>query len=120
MITDFFGYMLTLFQRIFWKKEPTQQQREYKRRPIPSEIRDRVWLKYFKGDTFGHCYVCKIGIEKYRGKWHCAHIVPQVKGGQETLDNLVPTCPKCNLSMGTENLLEYKKRKEGKKKKNKK
>lgn len=40
--------------------------------------------------------------------FHCGHIIRQVNGGTSTIDNLIPLCVLCNLSMGKTNLDEFK------------
>jgi hypothetical protein len=37
--------------------------------------------------------------------FHCAHIISRADGGTDKIDNLLPICARCNLSMGKENLL---------------
>lgn len=32
--------------------------------------------------------------------FQCGHNVPESRGGKTTLDNLVPICSRCNMSMG--------------------
>lgn len=35
------------------------------------------------------------------------HIVPLIKGGQHTMDNILPACTSCNLSKGSKDLGEF-------------
>lgn len=72
------------------------------------KMRAQVFAKHNNNSFSGNCFVCKIPIE-FTEQWQCAHIVAYSKGGKTTLDNLVPTCVKCNQDMGTMNLLDYKK-----------
>ena len=32
---------------------------------------------------------------------HIDHIIPKIKGGTDTLDNLVTACAECNVGKGT-------------------
>jgi len=45
----------------------------------------------------GRCYWrgCKLG--KGKGAWHIDHIVPLSRGGTNTMDNIVISCPTCNM-----------------------
>lgn len=42
-----------------------------------------------------NCFYC--GIET-GNDWHCDHVIPRSKGGENTLDNVVVSCPACNHS----------------------
>lgn len=63
---------------------------------------------YFQDSDIGKCYCCAVVICRttHRG-WHAAHVVSVYHGGTDDLDNLRPTCPRCNLSMGVTYLYEY-------------
>ena len=41
-------------------------------------------------------------------EFHCGHVIAEAHGGTTTVDNLRPICAQCNLSMGTQNLFEFK------------
>lgn len=72
---------------------------------LDSNLKDKVWRKHTNTLDW-HCYICKCPIQY--NKCHMAHIVPSCQGGKNTIDNVVPTCQLCNLSMGKQNLNEYK------------
>jgi hypothetical protein len=74
---------------------------------IPTEIRTAVWIKYHGNSNKGYCYCCNGPVTRYNRGWHCSHVIADVKGGTETLDNLRVCCPHCNLSMGDQNLYAY-------------
>jgi len=38
--------------------------------------------------------------------FQCGHNVPESKGGSTTLQNLVPICSRCNLSMGSQHTFD--------------
>ena len=38
---------------------------------------------------------------------HVEHLIPLVRGGSHTLDNLAPSCASCNLSKGIKTLVEW-------------
>jgi 5-methylcytosine-specific restriction endonuclease McrA len=70
-----------------------------KRKPIPSALREQVWLKHF-GRTFEHkCSIvwCTNIISVFN--WECGHNIPHSKNGEMVLNNLVPLCSRCNKSM---------------------
>jgi 5-methylcytosine-specific restriction endonuclease McrA len=71
----------------------------YKKKAIPRALREQVWLK-----TFGKVYEHKCHISWCRNKvtvfdFHMGHNIPESKGGETTITNLLPICSRCNLSM---------------------
>ena len=42
-----------------------------------------------------------------RDCYDCSHIISNKNSGKEHINNIVVCCNKCNLQMGSENLLEY-------------
>ncbi len=79
------------------------------RKQIPKKIRGQVWSSQFGISTKGVCYCCKKPLDVF-DIWHAGHIISRAKGGVDTADNLRPLCPSCNLSMGTENMDDFKRR----------
>ena len=74
----------------------------YRKTKIPKALREQVWLKYM-GERFdGKCKVswCKNRINVF--DFQCGHNIPESKGGKTTLDNLLPICTRCNISMGSQ------------------
>lgn len=83
-------------------------ERESKRIKINKTVRHSLWENKF-GDTLkGFCDVCncEIGISNF----HAGHITSVKDGGTNNISNLVPVCSLCNLSMGTQNLNDFKKK----------
>jgi superfamily II DNA/RNA helicase len=80
-----------------------------KRRPIPKKIRGLVWKEHFGESMMGACFCCKQKLEAL-DDWHAGHIVSHANGGKDGVANLRPVCISCNLSMGTENMDEFKER----------
>ena len=74
----------------------------YKKTAIPKALREALWLKYFGKEFESKCCVkwCPNSITVY--DFQAGHNVPESKGGATTLDNLVPICSRCNLSMGSQ------------------
>jgi len=79
------------------------------RKQIPKKIRGEAWMNEFGSSTKGYCYCCRKGLDIF-DTWHAGHIVSYIKGGTDTADNLRPLCPSCNLSMGIENMDDFKER----------
>ena len=79
------------------------------RRSIPKKIRGLVWKEHFGESMMGACFCCKKKLEAL-DDWHAGHIVSHANGGKDGVANLRPVCISCNLSMGTENMDEFKAR----------
>lgn len=79
-----------------------------KKTHIPKALRIAVW-KHHIGLEVGTtlCLVCKTNSINQMD-FHCGHVIPEAEGGMTCLSNLRPVCAKCNLSMGTKNLDEFK------------
>ena len=73
----------------------------YKKGKIPKALREQVWLKDMGQIFQGKCKVvwCQNNISAF--DFQCGHNIPESKGGQTTLDNLIPICGRCNISMGS-------------------
>ena len=69
---------------------------------IPRALREQVWIKAMGSVFQGKCLTawCKNKITVF--DFHCGHCVPESKGGATTIDNLLPICSRCNLSMGSQ------------------
>lgn len=81
-----------------------------KKKTIPKVMKDLCWSKYV-GDTVGKikCMCCETNEVKMND-FQCGHVIAEANGGMITVDNLRPICKACNVSMGTENLNEFKTR----------
>jgi 5-methylcytosine-specific restriction endonuclease McrA len=79
------------------------------RRAIPKKIRGLTWKEHFGDSMRGACFCCKKTLEAL-DEWHAGHIVSHANGGKDTVANLRPVCISCNLSMGTENMDDFKAR----------
>lgn len=73
---------------------------------IPKILKDAVWKKYIGNKLMGECYVCKKEITAT--SFHAGHINSEYSGGDITVENLRPTCKKCNTSTGVFNMDEIK------------
>ena len=70
--------------------------------PIPKALREQVWLlamgQAFQGKCPTNWCTNKINVFDF----HVGHKIPESKGGPTTIDNLIPICSRCNLSMGNQ------------------
>jgi len=69
---------------------------------IPKALREQVWLKHM-----GKAYEAKCTTTWCQNRmsvfdFQVGHCVPESKGGATAVDNLVPLCSRCNLSMGSQ------------------
>ncbi len=73
-----------------------------RKKPIPAALREQVWLKQMGRVFEGKCPTtwCQNNITVY--DFQSGHNIPESKGGPTTLENLIPICSRCNLSMGNE------------------
>lgn len=78
-----------------------------KKATISEALKTAVWNTYYGKDVgSSECLCC--GITKiFQRDFHCAHLIAESKGGPTSLENLRPTCAKCNQSCATRNLREY-------------
>jgi len=74
---------------------------------LPKMIRGKVWRNYHGSSITGSCYCCKRELDAFDA-WQAGHIISRAHGGPDTPSNLRPVCPACNISMGTQNMDEYK------------
>lgn len=79
------------------------------RKAIPKKVRGEAWTNQFGDSTTGACYSCRTPLGVF-DTWHAGHIVSHANGGSDMASNLRPVCASCNLSMGTENMDDFKAR----------
>lgn len=76
--------------------------------PTPIVV-ETVWGIVYGNQTTPKCYVC--GIVKLNGinrsTFHAGHIIPRSRRGGAGIDNIIPICASCNLSMHRTNLHTY-------------
>ena len=75
---------------------------DYAKAKIPKALREQVWLKHM-----GRAYEAKCTTTWCQNlmtvfDFQVGHCVPESKGGATAIDNLVPLCSRCNLSMGSQ------------------
>ena len=90
-------------------KKPVESEVKPKlRKSIPKTVRDNLWIKYFGKDSAnGSCQCC--GKSIHFTEWDAGHVVAVSNGGDNSIENLKPVCRACNLSMGSDNMEEFKK-----------
>lgn len=68
--------------------------------PIPTAMREQVWLLKFGKAFEAKCPTpwCQNVITVF--DFQSGHNIPESKGGKTSIENLVPLCSRCNLSMG--------------------
>ena len=71
----------------------------YQKAHIPKALREQVWIQYYGRVFYNKCPTswCQNRINAF--DFQVGHNVPESKGGSTTIDNLVPICGRCNLSM---------------------
>ena len=78
-----------------------------KNKKIPLSIKNQLWFKYFgKEKAIGICNLCKEEI--HITNFHTSHKISRFNNGSDELENLIPLCKSCNLSMGKTNYDDYK------------
>ena len=107
-----YTYKLSLKNQLK-KLAETQAKEKPKRKrkkTIPKSVKIAVWNKNI-GEAVGkHKCLCCSNVDITQMNFHCGHIVAEANGGKVHVDNLLPICSKCNKSMGTQNLNEFKKK----------
>ena len=77
-----------------------------RRKPLNAALRMTLWNDSF-GETSGtgQCHCCNrvVTQQAFEG----GHVISVADGGSDHLSNLRVVCRKCNSSMGTENMLEF-------------
>jgi len=76
---------------------------------IAKAVRKALWIESFGNEEYGKCCCCKGQIT--RSTFHAGHIESAFNGGKPIIENLIPMCAECNVSIGKKNLktfmLEY-------------
>lgn len=80
------------------------------KKSIPKVLKDLCWKKWVGENISKVKCLCCEDNEIKMSSFHCGHIIAEVNGGKLSIDNLRPICAGCNLSMGSENMVDFKKR----------
>jgi hypothetical protein len=71
-----------------------------KKAPIPTAMKEQIWLRDCGKVFETKCLVswCQNRINVW--DFQAGHNIPESRGGSTSLENLIPICGRCNLSMG--------------------
>lgn len=74
----------------------------YKKKKIPKAIREQLWIQKVGKRFETKCKTtwCHNKINVF--DFQAGHDVPESRGGETSITNLVPICGRCNLSMGNQ------------------
>ena len=74
----------------------------YKKKNIPKAIREQLWIQKVgkKFETKCKTSWCRNKITVF--DFQAGHDIPESRGGDTCISNLVPICSRCNLSMGNQ------------------
>jgi hypothetical protein len=78
------------------------------KKKIPAVLRDAVWDTYVGPDIATTTCLCCDTKKMTQRNFHCGHVVAEFDGGNTNLEYLRPICSSFNLSMGTQNMFEFK------------
>jgi len=66
---------------------------------IPKALREQIWLRDIGRKYEGKCKIVWCENKMTVFDFQCGHDIPESHGGETILENLVPICSRCNLSM---------------------
>lgn len=79
---------------------------KHRKKKIPKALREAVWIQNV-GRQFEHkCLVGWCPNTMTAFDFQTGHNIPESRGGATTLENLVPICSRCNLSMSNTHTIE--------------
>jgi hypothetical protein len=87
-----------------------EESKEYKKKAIPKSLKKLTWDKWIGKDVGTAKCLCCDHQEIRQIEFHCGHVIAEKNGGQTIVENLKPICAQCNLSMGTMNMNDFKKK----------
>ena len=77
------------------------------KKQIPKSVKVSVWNRCVGDDRRRALCICCNERTIFVEDFHTGHIVPESKNGSTTIDNLLPVCASCNLSMGATHMRDY-------------
>lgn len=80
--------------------QPKVTAKKKRKQKIPVALREQVWIHRMGRVFEGKCPTtwCENTITVF--DFQSGHNIPESKGGPTNLENLIPLCSRCNLSMG--------------------
>lgn len=77
----------------------SEAEKPYKKKTIPAALRQQVWILKMGKHFQGKCKTtwCSTIITVY--SFEAGHNIPESKGGTTDIENLIPICRQCNMSM---------------------
>lgn len=86
--------------KIAAKPPPSKPPALYRKKKITGALREAVWIKTLGKRFEGKCPVtwCSNTITVF--DFQSGHNIPESKGGETKLPNLIAICARCNFSMG--------------------
>lgn len=92
------------------KTQQAALQPQRRRKPIPQALRWQVWLHYAGEHYKAKCSVPWCLNIICVSDFQAGHKQADAAGGPTILENLIPICASCNLSMGTEHFDDWARR----------
>lgn len=87
----------------------SDDEKKTKKKAIPKKIRELVWNQWIGHDVASSMCTCCEKTPIKNIEFHCGHVIAEANGGTMQIDNLRPICAGCNLSMGTQDMNDFKK-----------
>jgi len=91
------------------KSESDSEKASKKKKSIPKKIKELVWNNHIGHDIATSMCTCCDKTPIKNTEFHCGHVLAEANGGTLDITNLRPICAGCNLSMGTQNMDDFKK-----------
>jgi DNA repair exonuclease SbcCD ATPase subunit len=91
------------------KSDSDSEKTSKKKKAIPKKIKELVWNNHIGHDIANSMCTCCEKTPIKNTEFHCGHVLAEANGGTLEITNLRPICAGCNLSMGTQNMDDFKK-----------
>jgi hypothetical protein len=77
------------------------------KKSIPKKIKNDSWNTYIGNDKSSALCLCCRNTKISMNDFTAGHIISEKNGGIMTVENIVPICNQCNLSMSSKNMDKY-------------
>ena len=77
------------------------------KKTIPKSIKIDCWNQNIGMNIKNTMCICCCNKQIDTFNFHAGHIISEHNGGKTILENIIPICGACNLSMGTRNMQEF-------------